>query len=248
MNSSLSVWALSLKGVLWVSLGLTGVALLENTIAPWAPFYAVYALLAIVLPFALRASTFGRARAIRLRTWVLAIVSGIVLQALASLFIGYLYPRLLGALGTDPTVLDQPFYSLGPALAALFDAAALRLDATAGTVQIVYLGFITIWAGFGEEVFYRGYLHGTLARYRGFAFAAIVSASFFAVRHATQLALLWPEYPWAAAAAWVVLSFLVGIYMSFLYHRTRSLYLPITVHYIFNLIPFVSTLLSPAAP
>lgn len=248
MNNSLSRWALSFKGVLWISLGLTGVAVLENTIAPWAPFYAVYALLAIVLPFVLRASIFGSAQAIRPRTWVLVIVSGIALQALASLFIGYLYPRLLGAVGTDPLALDQPFYSLGAALAAMFEAAALRLNSTAETIQMVYLGFITIWAGFGEEVFYRGYLHGTLARHRGFAFAAIVSALFFAVRHATQLALLWPDYPWAAAAAWVVLSFLVGIYMSFLYHRTRSLYLPITVHYTFNLIPFVSTLLVPATP
>lgn len=220
-------------------------ALIENTIAPWAPFYVVYAILTVVIPLTLRTYVFGSFRAVRLRSWVLAIGSAVVLQAVGSLIFAYLYPQLLGAVGIDSLDGDEPFYSLGAALTAMCETAARRLNSATDNVQIVYLGFITLWAGFGEEIFYRGYMHGTLRRYRGVAFAAIVSALFFAVRHGTQLALLWPDYPWAAATVWVLFSFLVGLYLSVVYQRSGSLYLPITVHYVFNLIPFVSALLAP---
>jgi membrane protease YdiL (CAAX protease family) len=237
-----------MKTALWISVGITVVALVENALAPWAPFHVVHALLAIVLPFVLGGVAFGPGRAIRLRAWVLAIISALALQALAGLLIGFVYPWLLGAVGTDAAALAEPFYSLDAALAAVFEKAALRFGSSVERMGTIYLAFIMLWAGFGEEVFYRGYLHGTLARHRGFAFAAIVSALFFAVRHATQLALLWPAYPWAAAGVWLVVSFLVGLYMSVLYQKTRSLYLPITVHYVFNVIPFTAAVLAPATP
>jgi hypothetical protein len=40
-----------------------------------------------------------------------------------------------------------------------------------------------------------------------------------AARHAVQLALLWPDYPWVAAMAWVLFAFIFGVGMSYLLAR-----------------------------
>jgi membrane protease YdiL (CAAX protease family) len=81
------------------------VAALENTVAPWAPFYVVYAAFALGLPFLLGKGEAGRFAMPSLRFWVAAIV-------LAFLFIlawagageevfyrGYLQARLRARLG-----------------------------------------------------------------------------------------------------------------------------------------------------
>ena len=248
VNRDSARWAVSPAGVIGVAIALTALALIENTVAPWAPFYVVYAVAAIVIPLRLGTYAFGRFRKIGAKSWLLAVGSAVALQAVGVLLIGIIYMRVLGAAGVSESALAGPFYSVDAALGSMLQTAADRWGTDARDIRIAYLGFIVVWAGFGEEIFYRGYIHGVLARHRGFATAATVSAFFFAIRHATQLALLWPSYPWAAAGAWVVFSFVIGLFLSLVYHRTRSLYLPIVIHYMFNVIPIVGALLAPGAP
>jgi hypothetical protein len=121
----------------------------------------------------------------------------------------------------------------------MFETAAQRLGLEARRVQSLYLGFLVLWAGLGEELFYRGYVQGTLRRSRRPAVAIVLAALLFAVRHYTQMGLLWPAYPWAAATAWVAVGLLFGLVLGWIYERTGSLWLPVAIHYLFNVVPFI---------
>jgi membrane protease YdiL (CAAX protease family) len=207
---------------------------LENSIFPWAPFYVGYALLALALPLWLKSYQFGPIRAVKWHHWLLGIAAAVLLQLVGGLVFGLLIPLLFG------NVLGDPFYDISAALPAMWQAAADRWDSSAAVIQTAYLAFIFLWAGVGEELFYRGYIQGVLRRRRGFYVAALVSALFFAIRHATQLFLLWPDYPVVAAVAWVTFAFIFGVIMSYLYERAQSLYLPIFIHVLFNAIPLLA--------
>jgi len=219
-----------------VTLLLTVLALAENTVAPWAPFYVLYAAAGLVIP--LRRGTVRFALPGAWWHWPGAILLALALQGLASFQLTALQPALLGALGVPEDRIFGPFYFFPASLPAMVRAAAERLPAEPGTVANTYFAFIVAWAGAGEEILYRGYLHAALARKRGFAFAAVVSSVLFAVRHATQLALVTP-YPWPAALSWAALSFVLGIVFAWLYDRTGSLTLPVVAHYALNVIPFL---------
>jgi membrane protease YdiL (CAAX protease family) len=227
-------WFLSERGVVLTAVLLTLLALLENSVFPWSPFYVVYALLALALPLWLRSYRFGPIRAVKWWHWLLGVVAAVALQLVGGLIFGLLIPLLFG------DVLGDPFYDIGAALPAMLQAAADRWNSSAAAMQTAYLSFIFLWAGVGEELFYRGYMQGALRRQRGFYAAMLVSALFFALRHATQLFLLWPNYPVIAAVAWVGFAFIFGIGMSYLYERTQSLYLPIFIHVLFNAIPLLA--------
>ena len=126
-----------------VSLLLTVVAALENTVAPWAPFYVVYAALALGVPLLLRQAGFGSLRRPRLRYWLAAVGLAVALQGLFRLITrGAELPEMFGR---------------------VFVAAGDRLAAKPETVAKWYLIFIQVWAGLGEEVFYRDTCSGTCA-------------------------------------------------------------------------------------
>jgi membrane protease YdiL (CAAX protease family) len=234
---------LSRDGILAVSALVTLVALAENTIAPWAPFHIAHAALATLLPLAWGTWSFGRLSTVRRSSWALVIFFPIVLQVGASLWEAVVYPGLWRLAGVDAAAASGPYYSLSAALPEMFAAAAARLAWPADRVQWVYLGFVVLWAGLGEELFYRGYVYGVLRRRIGPLQAALVSSAFFAVRHAAQLALVKP-YPAAAALSWVFLSFAVGLVLAWLYDRSASLWPPVLMHYFFNFIPLIAIALS----
>jgi membrane protease YdiL (CAAX protease family) len=227
-------WFLTTTGVVVTAVLLTLLALLENSILPWSPFYVLYASLALALPLWLKSYRFGAIRAVKWWHWLLALVAALLLQIMGGIIFGLLIPWLFG------DVIGNPYYDISAALPAMWQTAAARFNTSATTIQSAYLAFIFLWAGVGEELFYRGYMQGVLRRRRGFGAAMLVSAFFFALRHATQLFLLWPDYPVVAAVAWVTFAFIFGIAMSVLYERTKSLYLPVFIHVLFNAIPLLA--------
>jgi membrane protease YdiL (CAAX protease family) len=199
-----------------VALLLTAVAALENTVAPWAPFYVVYAALALGLPFLMKAVTRGDLRRPTLRSCVAAIVLAVVLHGIVRLLT--MRVDLAGMFGRVLTV------------------AAVRLSASPEVVAKWYLLFIQAWAGFGEEVFYRGYLQKSL-RARFSPTASIAGASLvFATRHYAQVLLGWPHVDWTTATVWVAATLVVGVALGWLYEKTGSLWPPILAHYIVNLL------------
>ena len=223
---------LSVNGVLLTAVCLTLIAALENSVLPWAPFFVLQAVLALVIPLALKTYRFGSLRAVRWWHWLAGIVAAVLIQLIGGLFLGLLVPNLFGSPGE--TAVD-----IGAALMAMYETAAARLNSDPATIQTAYMVMIFLWAAVGEELFYRGYIQGTLETHIGFNRAMLISAAFFALRHATQLLLLWPDYPVIAALAWMTFSFAFGLLMSYLYKRTQSLTLPIFIHFLFNAIPLL---------
>lgn len=231
-------------GVLAIGTAVTLVALLDTIVAPWSPFILAHAALAIGLPLLWGTWSFGRLSTVRRSSWALVIVVPIAFQIVASVWDDGLWPFILRLAGVDDAARAGPYYTLTAALPALFEAGAARLGWPVERMTGLYFGFIVLWAGFGEEIFYRGYLYGTL-RKRGFGAvrAALVSSALFGLRHAAQLAPVHP-YPLAAAVSWVAIAFVVGLALAWIYERCASLWPPVMAHYLFNLIPLASLLLS----
>lgn len=228
---------LSPAGALALTVFLMAVAWIECSRVPWAPFYIVYVALTIGIPLRLGADRIGLRRTVRKRTLWLAAGIGIVAQFALSLLLLQLGPRLLAAAGVAPDALATPFWNLNAAQALLFERLGPRWHTAAVPLQMAYIGFLVLWAGFGEEIYFRGYLHAALERQLRLAPMIAISSVLFGLRHAMQLAFLGPDYPFGAAATWVLVGVLLGIVLGLLYARTRSLWPPIVAHYTFNLVP-----------
>lgn len=237
-------WHLRRAGVLTVGIAVTLVALLDNVVAPWSPFILAHAALAIGLPLLWGTWSFGRLTTVRRSSWVLVLVIPIAFQVAAAFWDNGLWPWMVRLAGVDDATSRGPYYTLTAALPAVFEAGAARLGWPVERTTALYFGFVVLWAGFGEELFYRGYLYGTL-RKRGVGAirAALVSSALFGLRHAAQLAPVHP-YPLAAALSWVVIAFVIGLALAWIYERCASLWPPVLAHYFFNLIPLAGLLLA----
>jgi membrane protease YdiL (CAAX protease family) len=231
LRSMSAVWA--------VAVSMTALALVEHTWAPWRPFYVVYAAICVAIPLYA-----GTARLqwpkLRVWAWIGVLALSFALQLLAGVWLGSVWPAIVSAIGSDPDATSI--------LVVLPSAIARHVDAWGippGDLVLRYVVFITIWAGVGEELLYRGYVHEVLRERSGFWSAALVSSAWFAIRHAVQL-VGGPEYPWLAATSWVLFGFGLGLVWAWLYERTRSLWPPIIVHTLFNAIPLTQALLASA--
>jgi membrane protease YdiL (CAAX protease family) len=226
-------------GVLAVSLALMVLAGLENRPAPWAPFYVLYAAAATWLPVRWKTYRFGPIRAVHWWMWAACPVIAILMQALASVAVHVVYARAVVAIG-GPERLGNPVIGVPAMFDAMFEAASSRLHVAAGTVRAAYLAFLVAWAGLGEELYFRGYVQGVLRRRHSARYAIAVASVLFAVRHYMQMLLLLPKYPIFAASAWCLMAIPLGIVLGILYEKTRSLWMPVVIHYLFNIVPFVA--------
>jgi membrane protease YdiL (CAAX protease family) len=228
---------LSGSGAIWLSVVLTAVVLFESKWTPWAPYFIIYAVLAVFFPLYLRAGRFGSVADTFRRHWKL--IAGVLLAAIFfdEVVFHWLYQRVLGAFGVGA----DPFYSLDAAIGVMITAVSAKFRISSDAARMLYAFFILVWAPVGEELYYRGYLQGVLRRTRGFGASALISSFFFGIRHATHLFFLWPAVPWAAAAAWVTGAFVFGLWMNWLYEKTNSLYPPMLVHVVVNVVELLVT-------
>jgi membrane protease YdiL (CAAX protease family) len=226
-------------GVMAVSFALMVLAGLENRPAPWAPFYVLYAAAATLLPLKWKTYRFGPLREVRWWMWAACPVIAILMQALATVLVNMVYARIVVAIG-GPERLSSPVIGVGAMFDAMFQAASPRLHLSADTVRVAYLGFVVAWAGLGEELYFRGYVQGVLRRHHSARYAITVATVLFAVRHYMQMLLLLPKYPIFAASAWCLMAIPLGIVLGILYEKTRSLWTPVLIHYLFNIVPFLA--------
>jgi uncharacterized protein len=89
---------------------------------------------------------------------------------------------------------------------------------------VLGVGSVVIGAPFAEEIFFRGFLFGSLRGRLRFLPAAAISGAVFALFHLQPLLI-------------AVMVF-VGIALAYLYDRRGSLAVPIAAHAIFNLIGY----------
>ena len=229
-------------GVFAVSFAFMAIAGFESGVVPWSPFYVVYAALATWFPIYFKTYRFGPIKSLPWWGWVIfcvtCVVVAIVMQAFAGLLLNGVYARIVVAMGGVER-LEDPLIDVDAMFNAMFAVASERLGITADTAKTLYLWFITLWAGIGEELYFRGYVQGTLRKRHSARYAIVVAAALFGARHYMQMVLLLPKYPIFAASAWVVMAFALGIFLGFLYERTRSLWLPVIIHYLFNLIAVI---------
>jgi membrane protease YdiL (CAAX protease family) len=218
------------------------IAGVESGVVPWAPFYVIYAALATWIPLYFKTYRFGPIKKMPWWGWVIfgvtCVVVAIVMQAFVGLLLNGLYARIVVAMGGVER-LEDPLIDVDAMFNAMFAVAGERLGVAGDTVATWYLAFIALWAGLGEELYFRGYVQGTLRKRHSARYAIVVAAALFGARHYMQMVLLLPKYPIFAASAWVVMAFALGIFLGFLYERTRSLWLPVIIHYLFNLIAVI---------
>jgi hypothetical protein len=229
-------WLLTKRGAISVATALTALVLAESIWLPLAPYFVLYAILAILIPLFLRTYQFAPIGATLKNHWKW-IIGVFALDFMWGQVFNGLYERVLVNWKLD----GNPFYSLNAAIDVLANAAAHKFAITPDVALTIYALFILLWAPVGEELFYRGYLQGVLRRSWGFKPAALVSAAFFGIRHATHLFFLWPDVPVAAACIWVVSAFGSGLLMSYLYEKTRSLLPPMLVHAALNVIEILAS-------
>src|SRR4029434_4473268 len=106
--------------------------------------------------------------------------------------------------------------------------SAAKLGMAKSTVSTLYLTFLVLWAGLGEELYFRGYVQGTLRKRHSARYAITVASALFAVRHYMQMLILLPKYPIFAATAWAVMAFPLGILLGYFCERTKSVSLACT--------------------
>jgi len=231
-HTQLKPWLLSSGGVVTVAALLTLIVLAESFLLPWSPYFAVYAVLAIAIPLGLKTYKLGRFRTVMASAWLLTL--GIfVLDLLWDQGVwGWLYQRVLDGFGVGA----DPFWSIDAAMEAMLQKTVPDLGISLETSQMILALLMLVWAPVGEELFYRRYVYGALRRRHGFWAAALTSATFFGVRHAAHFFYLWPQVAWGAAAAWALSTFAYGIYISYLYEKTGSLYPPIVEHVLINVV------------
>jgi membrane protease YdiL (CAAX protease family) len=229
-------FAVSAPGVYVFSIALTALAAFEAAVPFWAPFFIVYAVLAIAVPLSCRSHSFGNFFSVMQRSWPL-LVSILALDIVWELGIWtWGYEWALEKAGMKAV----PFYSLDAALGQMLRTAASR-HGMSDTTTAAFLGFfVLLWAPLGEELFYRGYIFGALRKHRGLWCAAAVSSLFFSMRHALHFLYLWPEFPAGAAVAWAFSTFVPGLYVCYLYEKTGSLY-PLIIEHIFVNILWIVT-------
>jgi membrane protease YdiL (CAAX protease family) len=228
LRSTSAVWA--------VAVSTTVLALVEHTWAPWRPFYVVYAAMCIAIPLFAGTARLQWPR-LPVWAWIGVVALPFALQGLAGVWLGSVWPAIVSVIGADPDATSI-LVVLPSAIARHVDAWSIPPE----ELVLRYVVFITIWAGFGEELLYRGYVHEVLRERSGFGWAALVSSVWFGIRHAVQL-VGGPEYPWLAATSWVLFGCGLGLVWAWLYERTRSLWPPIIVHTLFNAIPLAQMLL-----
>lgn len=119
--------------------------------------------------------------------------------------------------GEPPPAIEQPVIPENPTTS----------QAILGAVAVV------IGAPLGEEVFFRGFLHGSLRGRMGFLAAAGISSLAFAVFHVSPFLIL--------------LMVFVGFALAWLFERRGSLLATIGAHAMFNVIGYTLLLLEPGA-
>jgi len=199
---------------------------------PWAPYFIIYAFLAIFIPLYTKSYKFGRIKSLVeknvLKTFIIFFVLTIVILNAME----YTYFFILSQLD----LASNSMYNLNLALEDLASLAAKKFGITVDATILIYAIYVLIWAPIGEELLYRGYMYGHLREKYGVITANLISSFFFGIRHATHFLFLLPNYPYVAAMYWVIHAFIFGVLIAYAYEKSETLYVPMIIHFIFNIV------------
>jgi membrane protease YdiL (CAAX protease family) len=143
------------------------------------------------------------------------IVLAFLASLMARLLLG-LYVIIVQAFDADFLLPEQQIPE------EVFDSIAVQVAAGLSVV---------VAAPIVEELFFRGFLFAGIRKLIGVWPAALISSLVFAVVHA-QSGLIIPFTG-------------VGLLLAYLYHRSRSIYVPIAMHFFFNAVSFLVLVFMP---
>jgi CAAX protease family protein len=211
--AALSVSILVLVILAALGVGPGGAAIVISALAMEAAFVGFSVIWASLRhPHALAALGLRSRRAVRdlaVGAWYGAGLFGVTVFAVAPL-LTWLWTLVSGQ---PPPAIEQPVVPEDPTTS----------QAILGAVAVV------IGAPLGEEVFFRGFLHGSLRGRMGFPAAAGISSLAFALFHVSPFLIL--------------LMVFVGFALAWLFERRGSLIATIGAHAMFNVIGFTLLLL-----
>ena len=239
-DSQTKSWLTSDAGVLIVSVALLLVALVESFLVPWAPFFPVFAVIALALPLVLKTYSFGKFGKVMigfLPFILLFLALSVLWDQISS---GVILQLFLNALG----VAGNPVYSLPAGIDAIFGAVTARTSLSLDAAQLVFAVFVLIWAPIGEELFYRGYVYGSFRVRHGFWTATLSSSTLFGVRHMLPFLILLPQLLIIPALTWFLVAFGFGVLSCAIYEKTGSLYPSVIVHFLVNVAGMIVMLFS----
>ncbi|MGQ4914101.1 MAG: CPBP family intramembrane glutamic endopeptidase [Candidatus Asgardarchaeia archaeon] len=220
------------SGVILVGIVLTLIVLIESLeIIPWSPYFLIYAALAIIIPIWLKSYKFGKLVDVFKQNLVFIVIIFVII-AVFSVAIDFIYEQLLVSSGLS----GDPMYDFNAALVALAHKAAIKFGISDLNATLIYAVYIIVWAPIGEELFYRGYMYGELKQRMNKYAAMLISTFFFGIRHATHFFFLLPEYPLIPGIYWAVHAFIFGLIIVYLYEKTDSLYPPMIIHFLANVL------------
>jgi len=212
-------WLASTNGIIVFSAILSLLMLVETMLAPWGPYFPVFVILSTGVPIFLKTYKFGSFRKVMAASWVITLGIFALDVVIDRGISGWLYEQVLGSWG----LASDPFYSIDAAMDVMFAAVTQDLGISQDTAQNLFAFFALMWAPFGEELFYRGYMFGGLRKQHSFWKAALISALFFGIRHAFHFFYLWPDIPIVASAVWMFFTSLYAIYISYLYEVNETI-------------------------
>lgn len=219
----------SVPGVLLVVALLTLLCRIETTAVPWSPYFVVYGLLALLIPLGLGAAPIRATRLSGTALWRLTAAVAVLAIGIDSGIFTLSYDWLLAQWG-----LAQPFYSISGATNLLIQTVSERQQISLMTAMGVFGVFVLLWAPVAEELFYRGYVYGSLKQHLPLAAAWGISVAVFGLRHVIHFYYLWPHLS-VAGAVWACSMLIFGSLMTWLYERTGGLGPSMLVHLLVNL-------------
>jgi membrane protease YdiL (CAAX protease family) len=223
-------FAKSVPGVLLIVCLLTLLCYIETTIAIWAPYFFVYAILTIAIPLWVGVKKLKSDRVYRKTNWVL--IATVIALAVAidsgCFIIGY--DSLLKYLGKF-----QPYYSISGATNLMVETVAQKNQLSTLVVMGIFGAITLLWAPYAEELFYRGYVYENLKRHIPLIAAWIISVFFFSIRHTIHFFYLWPELS-VAGSVWAFSMIIFGSIVTWLYERTGKLWPSMLVHLCVNFV------------
>jgi membrane protease YdiL (CAAX protease family) len=214
-----------------IAIALSLLVAWESVYPRWAPYFLIYAALAIAIPVAAGTCVFGSPWGTIAGGWREIAVAGAGMAGWEIGLFHWVYEvwwlRRMGR-------ADDPALSVPAAVRSLLLLARGRTGVDPARAELIFAGYTLVWAPIGEEFFYWGYLFAVTRPAWGFPAAAFVTAALFAFRHAVHFLYFRKRTPLVPAASLALSAFGSGLLNSWLYERCGSLWPLILLHIVMN--------------
>ena len=223
--------------VIALTLTLTVLCFIESAkMVPWSPYFILFAILTIVLPRFFDSTPIRPTKMHGRKLWAFMAFMTIVSCAIDTGIFVVAWDWLLARINLS----GKPFYSMAGALTYLIEVVSKERNLTLLKAQAIFGAFMLLWAPIGEELFYRGYVYGSLKESYSRRTALLITCFLFAIRHVTHFFYLWSTVS-VAGIEWAVDVFIIGAVFTYVYERVGGLMPVMILHFLVNVLGMIIT-------